>query len=111
MSKFTHPSTSASTNASASQAQQYLGTWISEDRWVRHTLLPAGRYDEARGRREHAYRGSYRINGAHIDYVDDTGFTADGDFVHDDDGQSVLLHAGMVLRRRPDLERGAARTS
>jgi hypothetical protein len=34
------------------------------------------------------------VTGPHIDYVDETGFTADGDFI---DG--VLHHAGMVLRR------------
>ena len=37
---------------------------------------------------------SLEMTGDHIDYVDDTGFTADGDFVND-----VLYHAGMVLRR------------
>ena len=36
------------------------------------------------------------MTGDHIDYVDDTGFTADGTFV---DG--VLHHGGMVLRRVP----------
>jgi hypothetical protein len=34
------------------------------------------------------------LSGDHIDYVDDTGFTADGDF-----RQDVLYHAGMVLHR------------
>ena len=82
-------------------AHEYLGTWVTEDRWVRHHLLPGGRYDEARGRREHAYTGSYRITGVHIEYVDDTGFSADGDFVRDEEGQPVLLHAGMVMRREP----------
>ena len=57
-------------------------------------LLPNGRYDEARGSKRSAYQGRYVITGNHIDYVDDTGFTADGDFV---DG--VLHHAGMILRR------------
>ena len=38
--------------------------------------------------------GRYTITGNHIDYVDDTGFTADGDFV---DG--VLHHGGMIFRR------------
>jgi hypothetical protein len=35
------------------------------------------------------------VSANHIEYWDDTGFTADGDFV---DG--VLYHAGMVLYRR-----------
>lgn len=75
-------------------AHPYLGMWVTDDGHVRHHLLPGGRYDEARGTRESAYRGRYAIEGDHIDYVDDTGFTADGDFI---DG--VLYHGGMVLRR------------
>ncbi|MBD9597503.1 Atu4866 domain-containing protein [Ensifer sp. ENS05] len=72
----------------------YVGMWVTADGRIRHNLLPDGRYDEARGKRESAYQGSYTVIGNHIDYVDDTGFTADGEFV---DG--VLYHAGMVLRR------------
>lgn len=72
----------------------YLGTWITDDGHVRHQLLAGGRYDEARGKKESAYRGRYEITGNHIEYLDDTGFTADGDFV---DG--VLYHGGMVFRR------------
>lgn len=70
----------------------YIGMWVTADRKIRHQLLPGFRYDEARGTRESAYRGSYRITGNHIDYKDDTGFTADGEF---QDG--ILYHAGMVL--------------
>ena len=76
----------------------FVGLWVTADGYIRHELLPGGRYDEQRGSRKSAYRGRYTISGNHIDYVDDTGFTADGDFV---DG--VLHHAGMVLYR----ERGA----
>jgi hypothetical protein len=36
----------------------------------------------------------YWMDGNHIDYLDDSGFTADGDFV---DG--MLHHAGMIFRR------------
>ncbi len=72
----------------------YVGMWVTDDGYIRHELLPNGRYDEARGKRKSAYQGRYRITGDHIDYVDDTGFTADGDFI---DG--VLYHAGMILRR------------
>jgi hypothetical protein len=75
-------------------SQRYVGMWITADGQIRHNLLQNGRYDEARGRRESAYRGRYTVSGDHIEYVDDTGFTADGDFVDD-----VLYHAGMVLRR------------
>jgi hypothetical protein len=69
--------------------------WVTADGNIRHELLPNGRYDEARGRRESAYQGRYEVTGDHIAYWDDTGFTADGDFVDD-----VLYHAGMVLYRR-----------
>lgn len=72
----------------------YVGMWITADGNIRHNLLADGRYDEARGRRESAYQGRYEITGSHIDYWDDTGFTADGDFV---DG--ILYHGGMILYR------------
>ncbi|WP_299656706.1 Atu4866 domain-containing protein [uncultured Jannaschia sp.] len=75
-------------------AVDFTGLWITDDGQVRHELLPAGRYIEARGRRERAYQGRYEISGTHVEYWDDTGFAADGDFI---DG--VLHHAGMVLRR------------
>jgi hypothetical protein len=80
----------------ARQTHPYLGMWVTDDGRVRHELLPNGRYDEARGRRESAYRGRYEVTGNHIEYWDDTGFTADGDFVDAD----TLHHGGMVLRRR-----------
>jgi hypothetical protein len=73
----------------------YAGMWVTEDNHIRHELLPNGRYVEARGTREKAYEGRYWVAGDHIDYKDDTGFTADGDF-----RDGVLYHAGMVLRRR-----------
>lgn len=73
----------------------YVGMWVTADGRIRHELLADGRYDEARNGRAHAYRGRYRITGTHIDYVDDTGFTADGEFVEPD----VLHHAGMILKR------------
>ena len=72
----------------------YVGMWITADGHIRHNLLPSGRYDEARGRRESAYQGRYEIRGHHIDYWDDTGFTADGEF-----RDGILYHAGMVLYR------------
>ena len=74
----------------------YVGLWVTQDGRVRHELLPNGRYDEARGTRESAYQGRYTLTGDHIDYVDDTGFTADGDF-----RDGVLYHGGMVLYRTP----------
>ena len=81
--------------AGASAGHPYAGMWVTEDGHIRHELLPNGRYVEARGTRERAYLGRYEVTGDHIEYWDDTGFTADGDFV---DG--VLYHAGMVLYRR-----------
>ena len=74
--------------------QTFVGMWVTADGHIRHELLPNGRYDEARGSKRCAYQGRYVITGNHIDYIDDTGFTADGDFI---DG--VLHHAGMILRR------------
>ena len=76
------------------EAQPYAGVWLTADGFVRHRLLPNGRYVEARGLRDPAYEGWYHIEGDHIDYVDDIGFSADGDF-----RDGVLHHAGMELRR------------
>ena len=81
--------------AETPQSHPYVGMWVTADNHVRHELLPNGRYDEARGNRESAYQGRYEIRGNHIDYWDDTGFTADGEFI---DG--VLHHGGMILHRR-----------
>lgn len=78
-------------------AHPYVGLWVTEDNYIRHELLPNGRYVEARGMRERAYEGRYEVTGKHIEYWDDTGFAADGDFI---DG--VLHHAGMILYRRPE---------
>lgn len=80
----------------AKQDHPYIGMWVTDDGRIRHELLPGNRYDEARSSRQSAYQGRYEVTGNHIDYWDDTGFTADGDFVEPD----VLHHAGMVLRRQ-----------
>ncbi len=72
----------------------FAGLWVTEDGEIRHELLPNGRYVEARGRREAAYRGRYWIDGRRILYLDDSGFEADGRFEGD-----RLHHAGMVMRR------------
>lgn len=72
----------------------YTGMWVTEDGHIRHELLPNSRYDEARGDRESAYQGSYTITGNYIEYLDNTGFTVDGEFIDD-----VLHHAGMILYR------------
>jgi putative ligand-binding protein with streptavidin-like fold len=90
-------------NSSARQIEEkqmaehpYAGMWVTDDGNVRHELRPNGRYDEARGNRQSAYRGRYEVTGTHIEYWDDTGFTADGDFVD----ENTLHHGGMILRRR-----------
>jgi len=76
------------------QIHPYVGMWVTKDGCIRHELLADGRYDEARGKVRSAYQGRYRVTGDHVDYLDDTGFTAKGDFRED-----VLYHAGMVLYR------------
>ncbi len=76
------------------QKDTYVGMWVTKNGYIRHELLANGRYDEARGDRKSAYQGNYKMTGNHIDYLDDTGFTADGEFKED-----VLYHAGMILYR------------
>ncbi|QKG18705.1 hypothetical protein ACTIVE_0339 [Actinomadura verrucosospora] len=72
-----------------------VGMWVTADGHIRQELLPDGRYDEARGERQSAYTGRYTVTGSHIDYIDDTGFTATGD-VRD----GVLYHEHLVLYRQ-----------
>ncbi|MDR7277321.1 Atu4866 domain-containing protein [Catenuloplanes atrovinosus] len=73
----------------------YAGMWVDETGFLHQELLPNGRYDETRGGRPHAYQGRYWINGDRIDYLDDLGFWAFGEF-----RDGVLHHAGYVLHRR-----------
>ncbi|MEU4537362.1 Atu4866 domain-containing protein [Streptosporangium sp. NPDC023825] len=72
----------------------HVGMWVTADGRIRQELLPDGRYEEERDGRERAYTGRYTVTGDHIDYVDDTGFTATGD-VRD----GVLYHEHLVLHR------------
>lgn len=72
----------------------FVGMWVTADGYIRQELLSNGRYDEARGNKNSAYQGRYEITGNHIQYWDDTGFTADGDFLDD-----VLHHVGMKFYR------------
>ncbi|MEV7194588.1 Atu4866 domain-containing protein [Streptomyces sp. NPDC093510] len=71
-----------------------VGVWVTADGHIRQELLPDGRYDEARGERASAYTGRYTVTGSHLDYVDDTGFTATGDI-----RDGVLYHEHLVLHR------------
>ncbi|KUN76605.1 hypothetical protein AQJ64_37200 [Streptomyces griseoruber] len=73
----------------------FLGMWVDDNDFVRQELLPDGRYDEARGDRPSAYQGRYWITGDRIDYLDDLGFWAFGEF---QDG--ILHHAGYRFTRR-----------
>lgn len=96
---------SASTNQSQSKDatdmtdHPYLGMWVTKDGHIRQELLSNGRYDEARGNRKSAYRGRYEVRGNKIDYWDDTGFTADGEFIDD-----VLHHGGMLFHREGQVK-------
>ncbi|PXF32609.1 hypothetical protein WH50_03645 [Pokkaliibacter plantistimulans] len=76
------------------QLHPYVGMWVTADGYIRHELMLDGRYVEHRGTRHHAYQGWYQISNDHIDYQDDKGFDAEGDFVN-----GVLYHAGMILYR------------
>ena len=71
-----------------------VGMWVTADGHIRQELLPNGRYDEARGNTPSAYTGAYTVTGAHLDYRDDTGFTATGDI-----RDGVLYHEHLVLYR------------
>ncbi|SDE52931.1 protein Atu4866 [Mucilaginibacter pineti] len=74
------------------QSNEHIGVWVTKDGYIRHEFMPNGRYIEARGNEKNAYTGFYAIRGKHVEYLDDTGFTAEGDFI---DG--VYFHAGMML--------------
>ena len=78
------------------QQHPYIGMWVTTDGQIRQELLANGRYDEARGIRQSAYQGRYEVEGNKVFYWDDTGFTADGEFVSDNE----LHHGGMIFFRR-----------
>ena len=82
-------------DASDSQSHPYVGMWVTGDGRIRQELLSDGRYDEARGPRQSAYVGRYEVTGDKIFYWDDSGFTADGEFVD----INTLHHGGMVFFR------------
>ncbi|MFK0153202.1 Atu4866 domain-containing protein [Streptomyces sp. NPDC090493] len=70
-----------------------VGVWIDRNDFLHQELTADGRYDETRGGRPHAYQGRYRIDGDRIDYLDDLGFWAYGEFRGDE-----LHHAGYVMK-------------
>ncbi|MFF2938756.1 Atu4866 domain-containing protein [Streptomyces niveus] len=69
-----------------------VGVWIDTNDFLHQELTADGRYDETRGGRPHAYQGRYWIDGDRIDYLDDLGFWAFGEFRGDE-----LHHAGYVM--------------
>src|SRR5688572_8345313 len=76
-----HTATAYGVSEMTKTTRDYIGLWVTEDHSIRQALLPNGRYVEARGHLEAAYQGNYQIVGNHIEYQDDTGFSADGDFI------------------------------
>ncbi|MCC2316563.1 Atu4866 domain-containing protein [Cellulomonas chengniuliangii] len=79
----------------AASTSPYLGMWIDTSDFLHQELTADGRYDETRGGRPHAFQGSFWIDGERIDYLDDLGFWAFGEFI---DG--VLHHGPYTLERR-----------
>jgi hypothetical protein len=69
-----------------------VGMWVTADGHIRQELRPDGRSGGARGNRPGAYTGRCTVTGNHLDYVDDTGFTATGDI-----RDGVLFHEHLVL--------------
>ncbi|MET9793756.1 Atu4866 domain-containing protein [Streptomyces canus] len=70
-----------------------VGVWIDRNGFLYQELTADGRYDETRGGRPHAYQGRYWIDGDRIDYLDDLGFWAYGEFQGNE-----LHHAGYVMK-------------
>lgn len=79
----------------APSTSPYVGMWIDQSDFLHQELTADGRYDETRGGRPHAYQGAFWIDGDRIDYLDDLGFWAFGEFI---DG--VLHHGPYILNRR-----------
>ena len=79
----------------ARSPQQAIAIGLSKARRAGVDLPPPRKGQAKRGTRKSAYRGRYEIRGTHIDYWDDTGFTADGTFVSDNE----LRHGGMIFYR------------
>ncbi|MFE6160161.1 Atu4866 domain-containing protein [Streptomyces sp. NPDC056486] len=89
--------TQAVRSGRAPENADVVGMWVTADGHIRQELLPSGRYDEARGTRRSAYTGRYTVSGNHLEYVDDTGFTATGDI-----RDGVLHHEHLVLYREAE---------
>lgn len=86
--------TSDDSPAESRPPHSFVGMWVTADGRIRQELRADGRYDEARDGRASAYSGAYTVTGTHLEYLDDTGFTATGDV-----RGGVLFHEHLVLRR------------
>lgn len=73
----------------------YVGMRIDESDFLHQELAANGRYDETRGGRPHAFQGAFWIDGDRIDYLDDLGFWAFGQFK-----EGTLHHGPYILNRR-----------
>jgi hypothetical protein len=82
----------AASHGSADAPRSRVGAWVDTTGFLVQELTEDGRYDETRGGRPHAFQGRYWIDGDRIDYLDDLGFYAFGQF----DGDQ-LHHAGYTM--------------
>ncbi|MBC8091790.1 MAG: Atu4866 domain-containing protein, partial [Pseudonocardia sp.] len=73
----------------------HIGVWVDRTDFLHQELTADGRYDETLGGRPHAFRGRYWVDGDRVDYLDDLGFWAFGEFNGDE-----LHHAGYVMGLR-----------
>jgi hypothetical protein len=68
------------TEVNGDDPASYVGSWKSAGGFIRHDLLPNGRYVKQRGSRI-ASIGSYRVNGSRIHYETEDGLQFSGEFV------------------------------
>jgi hypothetical protein len=76
-------------------ARDHLGLWVTADGQVRQELLPDGRFVETGWDGQRMAAGFYQLEANHIEYRDDRGLVAAGDF-----RDGMLYQSGMVLYRR-----------
>jgi hypothetical protein len=79
------------TEVSEEAPQTYVGIWKSAGGFIRHELLPDGRYVKQRGRRP-AISGRYQVEGERIAYESDEGRTYQGVFAN-----GALRQADMLF--------------
>ena len=68
------------TEVNGDDPASYVGAWKSAGGFIRHDLLPDGRYVKQRGGRVAAI-GNYRVDGSQITYETDDGVQFSGEFV------------------------------